>query len=162
MGGRNRNDAVSGAFEELPTLLVVLVAISLFSVSVAHAAASWGESEDYSRLQGDCATFTELVRGSETLCIEGKSGIYSFGSVQNFSGDSFFEEFNTSTLNFEYRIFIQCVDSGTGNLSLNLEIKSSEIADASETACCHTCVNVDRDGVMLAARVTVTIWKADA
>ncbi|MDD4307753.1 MAG: hypothetical protein PHU53_02970, partial [Thermoplasmata archaeon] len=132
------------------------------SVSVAHAAASWGESEDYSRLQGDCTTFTELVRGSDTLCVEGKDGIYSFGSLQNFSSDSFFKEFNASKFNFGYRIFIQCVDPGTGNLSLRLEINSSEMPDATETACCHTCVNVDRDGAMMAARVTITVWQADA
>jgi hypothetical protein len=159
MGRINQNDAIAGAFEELPTLLVVLVAISLFSVSVAHAAASWGESDDYISLQEDCQIFAGMVRASDTLCAEGRTGVYDIGKLQNISQDDFLEEFNSTLLGFGYRVTIQCIDPETGNVTSNGEIQTSEMPQNLELASFHTCVNVDNAGSTGAARITVTIWR---
>ena len=159
MGERFRDDAIIDTFEELPVLLVVLVAISLFSVSVAHAATSWGDTDDYLTLQEDCQTFAGMVRSSETLCVEGKAGVYDFGRLQNISYDDFLDEFNSSMLGFGYRVSIQCIDTSTGNITLNTEIQTSEIPLNIAMASFYTCVNVDNVGIMGAARLTVTIWR---
>jgi hypothetical protein len=153
------DDAIAGAFEELPTLLVVLVAISLFSVSVAHAAASWGESDDYIKLQEDCQTFAGMVRASDTLCAEGKTGIFDIGKLQNISQEDFLEEFNSTLFGFGYRVTIQCVEPEIGNATLGVEIQTSEMPQNLELASFHTCVNVDNAGTTGAARITVTIWR---
>jgi hypothetical protein len=158
VGRINRDDAIAGAFEELPVLLVVLVAISLFSVSVAHAASSWAESDDYLNLQDDCQTFAGMVRASDTLCAEGKTGIYDIGKLQNISQEDFLEEFNSTLLGFGYRVTIQCIDPETGNVTLGVEIQTSEMPQNLELASFHTCVNVDDAGATGAARITVTIW----
>jgi hypothetical protein len=155
----SQNDAIAGAFEELPVLLVVLVAISLFSVSVAHAAASWGKSDDYINLQDDCQTFAGMVRASDTLCAEGKTGIFDIGKLQNLSYGDFLEEFNSTLLGFGYRVTIQCIETETGNVTLNREIQTSEMPQSLELASFHTCVNVDNAGSTGAARITVTIWR---
>ena len=153
------DEAVAGAFEELPVLLVVLVAVSLFSVSVAHSAASWGAEDDYSNLQEDCQAFSEMVRSSRTLCLEGRSGIYDYSRLQNMSQSNFFEEFNSTLLGFEYRVIVQCLDTGAGNISQNVTIRTSEMPKGAPLATFSTCVSVDFDGRMGAARLTATIWR---
>lgn len=160
MGRRICQDgAIAGAFEELPTLLVVLVAISLFSVSVAHAASSWGESDDYTDLQEDCLTFAGMVRASNTLCVQCKTGIFDIGKLQNISNEDFMEEFNSTLLGFGYRVTIQCVETETGNVTLSREIQTSEMPQNLDLASFHSCVNVDNAGTTGAARITVTIWR---
>ncbi|MDO9537676.1 MAG: hypothetical protein Q7J68_05110 [Thermoplasmata archaeon] len=155
------NDAIAGAFEELPSLLVVLVAISLFSVSVAHASISWNENSDYLALQEDCIVFAGMVRNSKVLGMDGQPGTYDSKVLLNLSEESFFEEFNSTLLGFGYRVVINCIDSD-GQSNLNLTIQSSEIAQATDFATAHTCVNVDMGGKMAAARVAVTIWRLDS
>ena len=62
-----RGSGIMDAFEELPALLVVLIAVSLFSVSVAHATMSWDNHEEYEALNDNCQTFAVMVRASNLL-----------------------------------------------------------------------------------------------
>ncbi|MFO7618856.1 MAG: hypothetical protein R6W91_04290 [Thermoplasmata archaeon] len=156
------DDAVAGSFEELPALLVVLVAVSLFSVSVAHSAATWASNDDYCSLLQDCQAFAGMVRESDTLAA-GHSGTYDYCKLANLSAADFLEEFNSTMLGFEYQVTVQCVDVSTGNISLNVEILSSELPSRyANIARHHTCVNVDNRGSIGAARLTVSIWGAVA
>ncbi len=152
---------IAGAFEELPTLMVVLVAVSLFSVSVAHAASSWNGTEDYSGLQEDCLTFSGMVRASETLCDDGKPGTFSYNKLQNLSGEEFLKEFNATSLGIGYRVVVQCMDTGTGNIALNWTVQSADIPKGVDLATFGSCVGVNNNGRIGAARLTVTIWRAD-
>lgn len=159
--GRMNDSGIAGAFEELPVLLVVLVAVSLFSVSVAHAAATWGESDGTAQLQDESDAFSEMVRASDTLCIGGSEGVYDFNSLQIFSEADILDEFNSSVLGFDYRISIQCIDPSSGNITLGVEVQTSPLPSGGPVACTHTCVNVDKGGSVGAARVTVTVWRSD-
>ena len=142
-------------------MLVVLVAVSLFSVSVAHSAATWNSNDDYHGLQADCRSFAEMVRNSDTLA-GGRSGTFEHAKLANFSATDFLEEFNPALLGFEYRVTVQCIDLCTGNITENLEMMSSELPGEADIASYHSCVNVDYSGTIGAARLTVSIWRAAA
>ncbi|MBA3046042.1 MAG: hypothetical protein KKH41_07340 [Candidatus Thermoplasmatota archaeon] len=159
MSGKWGDDAVAGSFEELPALLVVLIAISLFSVSVAHATMSWDDSDDYVSLQEDCATFAGMVSSSSMLCVEGHPGVYDYSALQNISEAEMLEEFNTTLFGFEYRISIQCLDLESGNITFDREIITAEQPKGSNAACFNTCVNVMQPAGIGAARLSVTIWR---
>lgn len=156
--GRIDDIAIAGAFEELPVILVVLVAVSLFSVSVAHAALSLDDGNDRDELQRNCLAFAELVRNSGTLADD--AGTYDYQLLANFSQEDFLSEFNSTLLGFEYRVQIQCIDIATGNITLAQEIMTSPIPKNTSVASYHTCVNVDYGGTIGAARLIISIWEA--
>jgi hypothetical protein len=156
---RISDDAFAGSFEELPVILVVLVAISLFSVSLAHASTSRGESDAREKLQQDCLTFSALVRSSEALGAGNSPGTYDMVCLANLSVSDFLAEFNSTSLGFEYLVTIQCIDLDKGNISLSRDIMSSEIPLGGIVAAHHTCVNVDNGGRVGMARLTVSIWR---
>lgn len=150
---KDREEGMIGVFEELPALLVVLVAISLFAVSVAHSYSAWGESRDFLQLQEDCQTFAGMVRGSDTLCVQGKDGCYDLARLEELSEDTFRDEFDPVSLDFEYLVSIQyqAIDAVT--------VQSAEMTPGRGVASFSTCVNVEDNGVMSAARLTVSIWR---
>lgn len=157
---RSLNDAgVAGAFEELPALLVVLVAVSLFTVSVAHAVSSGDDARDRARLQDDCLAFASMVRCSEVLGGSGCSGEFDMARLANASAVDFAEEFNSTMLGFGYRVVVNCVDLETGNTTLTVELGAAAIPDGGNVATSHTCVNVLDAGTVGAARVSVSIWR---
>lgn len=159
---RADNIGIAGAFEELPTLMVVLVAVSLFSVSVAHAVLSFDSTEDYSGLREDCLTFSGMVRASETLSDDGKPGVFSHNKLQNLTGEDFLREFNATSLGIGYRVSVQCLDTGTGNIILDWTVQSADIPKSLDLATFSSCIGVDNNGIREAARLTVTIWRVDA
>ena len=144
------------AFEELPALMVVLIAISLFSVSMAHATMSWDDNQEYIALQEDCQTFAGMVRSSDTLCGENAAGIYNLARIQNITNETFLEEFNSTLLGFEYRIIIQPIDNQTA-----IAFQSAEMVDILQMATVHTCVNLVENGRMTGARLIVNIWEGE-
>ena len=156
---RADNVGIAGAFEELPAILVVLVAVSLFSVSVAHVATSNDQSDEYSVLQEDCLVFTAMVRASKTLCEEGQSGTYSLDNLQNITEEDFLKEFNATALEIGYKVTVQCLDSETGNITLNWTARTGELPQGGNLASFNSCVSVDNRGIRGAARLTVTIWR---
>lgn len=156
----NSGDAVAGVFEELPALLVVLVGISLFMVSAAHSFSEWGGDQDYASLQEDCQTFTAMVKSSDLLCSEGKSGCFDMAMLENCSEQEFLSTFNSSVLEFEYQVTIQCLNISTGLSTFTLSVNSSDMRDALEIATFSTCVSVYNKNKMEAARLSVSIWRA--
>ena len=150
---------ISGAFEELPALLVVLVAISLFTVSMAHSYSAYGSNAEYARLQEDCRDFTRMVRGAEIICHDSGPGEFDVVALQNLSTETFLEEFNPELLGFQYRVTVQDLDMETGNVSMSITIQSAEMENALDVATFSTCVNlVDFDRVG-AGRLAVSIWR---
>jgi len=148
-------DAIAGAFEELPALLVILIGISLFSVSFAHATTTRDDFYEYQELQEDCLDFAGMVRGSETLCGKNSQGTFDSSRLSNETGQAFIEEFNSTLMGFEYRVSVQVIGNGSSVL-----LQSSEIPELSDTATFHTCANVDVNGRIEAARISVSIWRS--
>jgi hypothetical protein len=111
---RKSREGVAGAFEELPALLVVLVGISLFTVSAAHSFSEWSGDQNYASLQEDCQTFAAMVKSSDLLCSERKSGCFDMAMLENCSEQEFLSMFNSSALGFDYQMTIQCLNISTG------------------------------------------------
>jgi len=151
---------VAGAFEELPSIMVVLVAVSLFCVSVAHASSARSEARDYEALGEDCLAFAGMVRDSEALCGDG-CGILNLCRLQNVSEEDFLGEFNSTALGFGYRVSVQCLDIGTGNVTLERVFSTGERPEGSDTATFSTCAGLDCGGRTGAARLSVSVWRLD-
>jgi hypothetical protein len=152
------DDAVAGAFEELPALMVVLVAISLFSVSVAHAVNAWSEGAESARLGEDCLAFASMVRSSETLAGPG-GGDIELSRLMNATSESFMEEFDPESLGFGYRVTVNCLDLETGNSTWTVVLGTGEMPDGASLATVHTCANVLDGEAVGASRIAVTIWE---
>jgi len=141
-------------FEELPALLVVLIAISLFTVSVAEATMTWNENQEWEMLQKDCKTFLKLLRCSELLCIPNSPGIFDQAKLSNISTNELAQTFNTSDLGFEYRISIQTMLN-----NVSLLFYSSAFPESGMVCTSHSCVNLDNQGRIGGARLVVSIWR---
>jgi len=150
---------IAGAFEELPVLLVVLVAVSLFSVSVANYASSWNDSDEYTALQEDCLAFAAMVKNSRTLCEPDHGGIFSFGNLENFTAEKFLDEFNATSLGIGYCVTVQCLDAQTGEITLNRTVQTADLPTDRDRASFNSCVSVDNNGYRGAARLSVTVWR---
>ena len=155
----NSGDAVTGVFEELPALLVVLVGISLFTVSATHSFSEWGGDQEYASLQETCQIFAGMVKTSALLCLEGRSGCFDMAMLENCSEREFLSTFNSSILEFEYQVTIQCLNMSTGLSAFTLSVNSSDIGVASEIATFSTCTSVYSGNRAGAARLSVSIWR---
>ncbi len=151
MRGRHREEAIAGAFEELPALLVILISISLYTVTLASATASWDNESDYSILMKDCMEFADMVKNSAALGASGDRVLDS-SRLSNESASSFLEEFNSSQLGFKYRVSIL-------ELGCESPIMFGMNPEPVETATVHTCVGVESHQGRNAAKLTVTIWR---
>ena len=97
-----------------------------------------------------------MVRASDILCGECFDGTYDWFRIQNISYQDISSEFNSSNLGFEYKIIIHPIEN-----FLPVSFMSSDVTDYVDTVAFETCVNLDIQGRISAANLTVIIWEGD-
>jgi hypothetical protein len=154
-------EGVSGAFEELPALFVVLVGISLFAVTVAHAYSSQAGEQDFTALQEDCLAFSRMVRSSDLLCNGEAAGNLDLTVLKNLSGDCVLEEFDPLALGFEYSLAVSRLDTTTGGIAPVFNFSSVVVENALQTASFASPVNLNEFGSVGAGVLTVSVWRSE-
>src|SRR5512137_2282869 len=73
--------AVGGFSEELPAMLVILIALSIFIAGAAHAFSSWGERKDAVRDRERVATFAGQICAEQNLTWHGRLAMFDMASL---------------------------------------------------------------------------------
>ena len=98
---------VEGFSEELPALLVVLVAISLFVASAAQAYATYGSRQAALRERERVESFATMICADEELAWSGRLGMFHIASLSDSNASASFESrYNSTIIGFSYIVTI--------------------------------------------------------
>ncbi|MBI5000250.1 MAG: hypothetical protein HZB92_01805 [Euryarchaeota archaeon] len=110
------NDGVGGFMEELPALLVVLVAISVFVAGVASAYAGYVERSESLARRDRCQAFVQQALSEPSLLHDSRQGLFDWGKVSVLSNSDFTARFPTERAGFNYSIELRAIGNSTDSL----------------------------------------------
>ncbi len=151
----NRRGA-GGFTEELPALLVVLVALSLFIASAAQARASYMSRRSAIADRERVESFASMVCADETLTWQGRLGMFDAACLADANASSGFQDRHPS-VGFEYRVTV-ADDSGTARWSCN---SSEPPLSGDKIRVSRPCNVVEPDGFVRTGIVYVEGWGMD-
>ncbi|MFH0816626.1 MAG: hypothetical protein V1934_07415 [Methanobacteriota archaeon] len=146
---------VGGFAEELPALLVVLVAISLFVASAAQAYASYGSRQSAIRDRERVESFAVQLCAESELTWNGKLAMFEIASLSDSNAsDTFHSRYNSSKMGFGYKAtFSDLSGADAWIFSSDLEYTGGE-----KVRIAKACNLVDKGGFVKPALLTVEAW----
>ena len=146
---------VGGFAEELPALLVVLVAVSLFVASAAQAYASYGSRQAAIRDRERVAAFAGQLCADGELTWNGRLAMFDIASLSDANASSMvLARYDASRMGFEYKVAISDL-SGSGCWNFT---SGAGHASAAKVRIARACNLVDHSGVVRPALLTVEAW----
>jgi hypothetical protein len=146
---------VGGFTEELPALLVVLVAISLFIASAAQAYASYGSRQAAVRDRERVESFAGQLCSDAELTWHGRLAMFDASSLSNANASkAFHSRYNSSRMSFDYSVTIADL---SGSDSWNFSSGSVYIAGA-KLRISSACNIADSGGFVRPALLTIEAW----
>ena len=111
--GMRRRDvrAVAGSFEDLPALLIILVASSVLIVTIAGSYAAYHSYLDGLRLHEEAVQFSQAVRTYDILTWNGEEGRFLASKLNENSRAQMVLDFPPESLGFHYNVRIQDVST---------------------------------------------------
>ena len=147
---------IGGFTEELPALLVVLVAIALFVASAAQAYASYGSRQATVRDRERVESFAGQLCVAAELTWHGRLAMFDVASLSDANTSTTFQSlYNSSRMGFEYNVTFSDL-SGTD--SWNFASGAGYMA-GTKVRIARACNLVDPDGFVRPALITVETWR---
>jgi len=146
---------VGGFTEELPALLVVLVAISLFIASAAQAYASYGSRQAAVRDRERVESFAGQLCSDGEMEWQGRLAVFDAASLSDANASAAFQSrYNASRMGFEYAVTISDL---SGNGSWVFSSGSGYVAGA-KVRISRACNLAEPDGFVRPALLTIEAW----
>lgn len=152
------DEGVSGFFEDIPALIVVILGFGIFLASIANAFVTYQAQQDSFRMHEKSLEFTRAIRGYDKLTYNYMEGIFEGKKLLGISNETIEEDFNPDRLGYDYRIIVNDVsDYPNSNLYVksfqtsSLHLKSSKYTIASSVV-----IKVEEH--YHSAQLIVTIW----
>jgi hypothetical protein len=150
---------VGGFTEELPALLVVLVALSLFIASAAQAQASWSSRQSALRSRERVEAFAGLVLADETMLWHGRLGMFDSARLEDANASlDFLAAHRASVVGFDYRVTVTDA-SGIPVWSCNT---SAPPVSGDKVRASRPCNVVTSEGIAIPAMLHVEGWGLDS
>lgn len=100
---KNNQKGVAGFFEDLPTLIVVLLATALFISSLLNTVITFSEYKENEYMRDSLNRFVEEIRGWDHLVLE-EEGQFIGDRVTGLDRYKLEKAFNTSVRGHQYRV----------------------------------------------------------
>ncbi len=147
---------IAGFFEDLPTLLIVLVATTLFLSTMLNTVMTYRDYKETQYIREDLNQFIEEIRNWNYLVLE-ERGQFAGDRVSSLDADRMKKEFNTTALGYNYRVFIE--DRSDYPRQFDKTIHTEEIPDEVEIYSRSSFVTVvDERGNEHLCEMVVSIW----
>lgn len=148
--------AVAGFFEDLPTLLIVLIATTLFISTLVNTVTTYRDYKETEYRRENLDQFVEEIRRWDYLVLE-EEGQFIGGRLLNLNKTKMERNFNKTALQHDYRIFID--DRSDYPKEFDVVVETKEIPDDVEVYSKSTAVTVvDEMGNEHLCEMIVSIW----
>ncbi len=153
---RSREDGVAGFYIDLPALLAIMIGLSIFTLSIYTAHASYLERRQEGEMSRRLDSFVQELRNYRSIATS--PGVFAADRLSNLNTSVMKETYPPDTLRFHYRVDIE--DNGGYSTDhfvsfSTLNIPSNQDVYAKSTSV----VIVESSGRSHLARMTVYIWE---
>lgn len=165
LGGRGpkSESGIAGFFEDIPTLIIITVSLSIFLLSIAQSFASYSRFQDISRFEQECMELSEKVRAYDGLVYDKwmVPGVFDKSKMENLTPEKVSEDLY---IRWDYQIEIIDV-TGYYEFSYNLTINSTPMptvpgVDYTTKQSIYSSVNIwVQEDEVHAGHMIVSIWK---
>ncbi len=154
-----RNEGIGEFFEDIPTLIVVIIGFGIFLLSLVNAFVGYQAQQDSFRMHQENVQFMEAIRAYDKFTYNSMEGVFLGYKILQVSDDTIELDFNPDALGYDYRIIINDVsDYPDGNLyKVSFQTASPPPERSKYTAASSVIIKVDEH--YHTAQLIVTIWK---
>jgi hypothetical protein len=99
-------EGIAGPFEDIPVLLVVIIATAIFLFSLVHAYVNYIDNIEKQRMRENTQSLCNSLRSYEVLLDGSSDGVYDGEKLQTFSNEKLNVDYNESRLGFHFRMSI--------------------------------------------------------
>jgi hypothetical protein len=151
-------DGVGDVSEELPALLVVLVALAIFISGVAQAYSSYLEREKTLDRNEKIRSFLSTLSSDPALTEEGRIGIFDYAALVDVNSTKHvLDAYSAGKIGFHFSIRIS--DASRSFRLPNVTFQDEPALEGSETvALSSPCNIIDADGFVRPALIAVNAW----
>ena len=144
--------------EDLPALLVVLVAISLFVSGATQAYSSFQEREKAARERERVECFIALLRSDATIIRDGQAGLFDLEALREAnSASQILARYSSARVGFDHSLQFEI--SPIGGITENITFSASQKQEGVESVCLAApCNFVEASGFVVPGRVSLTAW----
>lgn len=151
-------EAVAGPFEDIPVLIVVMIATTIFLFSMVHAYVNYLDNIEYQRMRENAYSLSNSIRSYEELTDDSKVGIYLGEKVLLLTTDDLNEDFEEASLGYHFRISILDTSSYTNSNEYSKSFGNPNPPASGDMYSVTTSVLINVNEEYHTARLMVTIW----
>jgi hypothetical protein len=156
MGGWNR-EGIAGFFEDLPALLVVLVAVAIFILSIAGAYAAYGDYLQQLRFHEQAVEFSESIRTYEFLTYNQEEGKFQADALNETTAAQMAIDFHPENVGLHWNVRVVDVSGYGGKYTWSAgETVPQGVSRIAITSPLTIRNNSDQ---IRGARLVVTVWR---
>jgi hypothetical protein len=155
---RQREEGIAGFFEDIPVLIVVVIATGIFLFSLVHAYVQYLEQIENQRMHEDAKGLCEAVRSYEGLTADSEEGVFEGDKLFSLTNEALQEDFNVTVLGYHYQISIIDTSDYQSSINYTMSFKTSDPPAGGDRYSVTTSVLINVDDTYHAAQLIVTIW----
>ncbi|MEW5937982.1 MAG: hypothetical protein AB1665_09250 [Candidatus Thermoplasmatota archaeon] len=144
---------IGGFMEELPALLVVLVALSVFIAGAANAYYAYVDHRESLSRRERCQAFVGQVLSEPGLTAESRNALFDRSKLEAMSNEEFTARFPSARAGFEYSVEITAPDAAyTAGFGYSpVEAQTKVVIEA-------PCNILDEEGIVWPGLLRLTAW----
>ncbi len=104
-----KDEGVAGFFEDIPTLIVVIIGFGIFLLSIVNAFVTYQAQQDSFRMHQESVEFSQAIRAYDKLTYNSMEGIFLGDKILDISDKTIESDFHPDALGYDYRIIINDV-----------------------------------------------------
>lgn len=155
---RHREEGIAGFFEDIPVLIVVVIATGIFLFSLVHAYVLYLEQIENQRMFEDAKGLCRAVRSYEGLTGGTEEGVFEGDKLISLTNEALQEDFNVTVLGFHYQISIIDTSNYQSGTNYTLSFKTSDPPARGNRYSVTTSVLINVDETYHVAQLVVTVW----
>ncbi len=153
---RSRDEGVAGFYVDLPALLTIMIGLSIFTVSIYSAHASYLERRREGEMSRRLDNFVKEFRNYKYVA--DSPGVFAADRLSNLNTSMIQETYPPDSLRYHYRIEIE--DNSGYQKDHSVEFNTSDMPANKDIYAKSTSVIItDGSGRSHLARMTVYIWE---
>ena len=154
-----KDDGVAGFFEDIPTLIVVIIGFGIFLLSMVNAFVAYQAQQNTFRMHQENVEFAQAIRAYDKLTYNDQEGVFLGDKVLAISNGTMEQDFNSTALGYDYRIMINDVSDYPDSNTYKKTVQTSSPPSRTSKFTVNSPVVIKVGEYYHAAQLIVTIWE---
>lgn len=155
---QGREEGIAGFFEDIPVLLVVIIATGIFLFSLVHAYVLYLDQFEYQRMHENALGLSRSVRSYDGLIYGSEEGVFLGDKLTSLTFEALQEDFNVTRLGYNYQVSIIDTSDYQNSVNYTKSFKTANPPVTGNRYSVTTSVLIKVDKTYHAAQLIVTIW----